>query len=93
MCVGKQAESGGGRSAGVCAQAGAAAEHVGRESAGTGEEHSRKHLYRAQCLGGAGEPGSAAGDGTDINAGTGTGTAVQHAVYTHSVFNRGIKLV
>lgn len=71
VCDGEQAESGGGRAAAVCVQAGAAAEPAGRESAGAGEEHSWKDLHRAQCVGGAGEPGTATGDGTDVNPGTG----------------------
>lgn len=74
VCVREQVESAGGRSAAVCVQAGAAAGHAGRESAGSGEEHSWKDLYRAQCVGGAREPGTAAGDGTDVNPGTGTET-------------------
>lgn len=72
MCDGEHAESDGGRFAAVCVQAGAAAEHAGRETTDAGEKHSWKDLYRAQSMGGTGEPCTAAGDGTDVNPGTGT---------------------
>lgn len=70
MCVGEQAEGGGDESSAVCVQAGAAVELSGPESAGAGEEHSWNDLYRAQRVGGAGEPGAAAGDGADLISGT-----------------------
>lgn len=77
VCDGEQAEGDGGGSAAVCVQAGAAAELAGCETTGAGEKHSWKDLYRAQCMGGTGEPRTAAGDGTDVNPVTGRDTLLE----------------